>query len=61
MREWLGLQMVKWLVTEPDNGREVFFDINDPLSGDEQELIRKRRSAIKCQAREPSKHQYSFM
>ena len=37
--------------SESDDGREVYFNINDPLGGDGKELIRKRRAAIKCQAR----------
>ena len=37
--------------SESEDGGEVYFDKNDPLSGNGKELIRKRRAAIKRHAR----------
>ena len=37
--------------SESEDCREVYFDINDPLSDNGKELIRKQRAAIKRQAR----------
>ena len=37
--------------SESEECREVYFDINDPMSDEAKELIRKRRAAIKRQAR----------